>query len=88
MSKNSNIIAVSLLLIMFLMMFFSAWNESATFDELAHITAGYSYLTQKDYRLNPEHPPLVKDLAAFPLLFLNLNFPTDVKVSQEDSNCQ
>ncbi|OHA13612.1 MAG: hypothetical protein A2909_00735 [Candidatus Tagabacteria bacterium RIFCSPLOWO2_01_FULL_39_11] len=88
MSKNSNIIAVSLLLIMFLMMFFSAWNESATFDELAHITAGYSYLTQKDYRLNPEHPPLVKDLAAFPLLFLNLNFPTDVKAWQEDANGQ
>jgi hypothetical protein len=27
-------------------------------------------------RLNPEHPPLAKDLAAFPLLFLKLNFPT------------
>ena len=35
----------------------------------------FSYLYKNDYRLNPEHPPLIKDLAAFPLMFLNLNFP-------------
>ncbi len=64
---------------MFILMFFSSWNDAATFDEVAHIPAGYSYLTQKEYRLNPEHPPLIKDLAAFPLLYLNLNFPTNVK---------
>ena len=57
-------------------------------DELAHIPAGYSYLTQKDYRLNPEHPPLAKDLAALPLLFLNLNFPTGAKAWSEDINGQ
>jgi 4-amino-4-deoxy-L-arabinose transferase-like glycosyltransferase len=44
-------------------------------DELAHIPAGFSYLYQNDYRLNPEHPPLIKDLAAIPLMSLNLNFP-------------
>ncbi len=44
-------------------------------DELAHIPAGYSYLKFQDYRLNPEHPPLVKMLAALPLVFMNLNFP-------------
>jgi hypothetical protein len=27
-------------------------------------------------RLNPEHPPLLKDLASLPLLFLKLNFPS------------
>src|SRR3989344_4822805 len=71
----SNTVAVSLLVAMFVFMFFSSVNESAIMDELAHIPAGYSYLTQKDYRLNPEHPPLIKDLAGLPLLFLNLNFP-------------
>ncbi|MEK7519339.1 MAG: glycosyltransferase family 39 protein [Patescibacteria group bacterium] len=50
-------------------------SDSLTFDEKAHIGAGFSYLAKQDYRLNPEHPPLVKDLAALPLLFLNLNFP-------------
>ncbi|MBI2624928.1 MAG: glycosyltransferase family 39 protein [Candidatus Nealsonbacteria bacterium] len=62
---------------MFSAAFLSMKEDSLTFDELAHIGAGYSYLTQKDYRLNPEHPPLIKDLAALPLLFLNLNFPSE-----------
>lgn len=48
---------------------------SLVVDEVAHIPAGYSYLTQKDFRLNPEHPPLAKNLSALPLLFLDLNFP-------------
>ena len=79
MNKNTliYIIAVFLLLIMFLLAVFSIKDDTFTFDETAHIAAGYSYLTQQDYRMNPEHPPLIKDLAAFPLLFLNLNFPKD-----------
>ena len=44
---------------------------SATFDEPHHLAAGYSYLRWQDYRLNPEHPPLSKKLAALPLLALN-----------------
>ena len=76
-NKSVNIIAGCLLLLMFLLAFFSLRGDSATMDELAHIPAGYSYITQKDMRLNPEHPPLLKDLATLPLLFLNLNFPSD-----------
>ena len=73
MNKLSKFIALAMLGLMFILMFFSSWNDAATFDEVAHIPAGYSYLTQKDYRLNPEHPPLIKDLSAIPLLFLKLN---------------
>src|SRR6185503_13305963 len=29
-------------------------------DEAYHITAGVSYVKLRDFRLNPEHPPLVK----------------------------
>ncbi len=54
-----------------------AWQESATYDERAHIPAAYTYLDRADMRLNPEHPPLLKDLAGFPLLFLDLTFPYD-----------
>ncbi|MFH1584855.1 MAG: glycosyltransferase family 39 protein [Patescibacteria group bacterium] len=61
----------------FLLGFLSLRDTALTFDELAHIPAGYSYLTQQDYRVNPEHPPLLKDLAALPLLFLDLNFPDE-----------
>ena len=59
----------------FVMAVFSSMGDSATNDEVAHIPAGYSYLVARDFRLNQEHPPLIKDLAAFPLLFLNLQFP-------------
>lgn len=57
----------------------NAKNDSATFDEIAHIPAGYSYVTQHDTRLNPEHPPLLKDLVGLPLTFLNLKFDTNQK---------
>ncbi len=43
---------------------------SATFDEPHHLAAGYTYLEYRDFRLNPEHPPLSKKLAALPLLAL------------------
>ncbi len=53
----------------------SVREESATFDETAHLPAGYVYWRLGDYGVNPEHPPLVKMLAAFPLLFLNVKIP-------------
>jgi hypothetical protein len=40
-----------------------------TFDEPAHLAAGYSYWTAGAFKLNPEHPPLLKLLWSFPLLF-------------------
>jgi dolichyl-phosphate-mannose-protein mannosyltransferase len=50
-------------------------ESSQTSDEAAHLAAGYSYLKTADFRLNPEHPPLIKELAALPLLALDLAFP-------------
>ena len=40
-----------------------ALGDAAIMDEVAHIPSGYSYIRYHDYRLNPEHPPLLKDLA-------------------------
>src|SRR5688572_15745045 len=40
-----------------------------TFDEPAHLAAGYGYWTAGAFKLNPEHPPLLKLLWSFPLLF-------------------
>jgi tetratricopeptide (TPR) repeat protein len=34
--------------------------DDFTFDEAYHITAGVSYVQRGDFRINPEHPPLVK----------------------------
>lgn len=74
---TSNIIAGIILFFTFFVALLSIADDSLTFDETAHIGAGYSYLTKLDYRVNPEHPPLIKDLASLPLLFLNLNFPEE-----------
>jgi Dolichyl-phosphate-mannose-protein mannosyltransferase len=53
-------------------------QSAATYDEGAHLPAGYSYLVTGDHRLNPEHPPLAKVLAAAPLLFLgDVSFKAD-----------
>jgi hypothetical protein len=46
----------------------AALRESVTVDEVAHIGAGVSYLQKFDLRLNEEHPPLAKILAALPLV--------------------
>lgn len=35
-------------------------HDSFTFDEAYHIGAGAAYVQTGDFRLNPEHPPLVK----------------------------
>jgi 4-amino-4-deoxy-L-arabinose transferase-like glycosyltransferase len=87
--KRINLIASFLLLLMFVLAVFSMKDDSLTMDELAHLPAGYSYLTQRDMRLNPEHPPLIKDLAAFPLLFIkNINFPKEIDAWQKDVNGQ
>jgi hypothetical protein len=44
-------------------------------DEAARIGAGFSYLNERNMRLNPEDPPLGKDLAALPLMSLGLRAP-------------
>ncbi len=81
-STSTGLIVFFILLFMFFVSVTSMAGDSAIRDEMPHITAGYSYLTKGDYRLNPEHPPLIKDLAAFPLLFLKPNFPTQHWQSQ------
>jgi 4-amino-4-deoxy-L-arabinose transferase-like glycosyltransferase len=50
----------------------SVRQSSQTFDEAAHLYAGYSYLKSGDFGINPEHPPLVKIVAALPILPLRL----------------
>lgn len=49
----------------------SARNMSQTWDEACHMLAGYRYWTALDFGINSEHPPLVKELATLPLLFIH-----------------
>jgi len=66
----------------------SMWHDSAIRDEMPHIVAGYSYLTKGDYRVNPEHPPLIKELAALPLLFQDVYFPENDPAWKDHVNDQ
>ncbi|MGQ0541943.1 MAG: glycosyltransferase family 39 protein [Blastocatellia bacterium] len=50
-------------------LWFHATRTSATVDEPNHILAGYRHLQCGDFGINPEHPPLLKMLAAAPLMF-------------------
>jgi hypothetical protein len=44
-------------------------------DDSMHIPAGYSYLLTHDYRLNQEHPPLIKLLSGLGVWHLHPHFP-------------
>src|SRR5690348_1076015 len=56
---------------------------SQTIDEGAHLYSGYQYWRAGDFGLNPEHPPLVKFVAAAPLLSLPLQQPHPPRFSSK-----
>src|SRR6267154_1705032 len=68
-------VVMFLLLILEFQLLYSVKQESLTFDQGDHIFAGYLSLKHHDFGLNPEHPPLVKMIAAVPLLRMNLHEP-------------
>jgi len=88
---KKNLIAIAICIIFAFISFFSVSGfnfldlkhsgSSITSDETPHITSGFYYLKTGRYFLNPEHPPLIKDISAIlPLFALNPSFP---KVSFE-----
>lgn len=66
--QSASLSVVLMLFLMALLAGGAAWRESVTIDEVAHTGAGVSYLQKFDMRLNEEHPPLAKVLAALPLV--------------------
>jgi len=86
--KRYAIIVLLLLVIMASLMLYRAATKTTIVDESPHIVAGYSYNVLRDYRLNPEHPPLIKMFAALPLGFQNLNFPSNNTAWQDEVNGQ
>lgn len=68
-------IVVVLLLVYGTLAWTSVRDKSTTYDEIAHLTAGYSYWLTGDYRLHPENGVLPQRWAALPLLMQNVRFP-------------
>ena len=65
-----------LLLIHAILAITSIRNKSVTFDEILHITGGYSYWLTNDFRLHPENGNLPQRWVALPLLLSNVEFPS------------
>ena len=66
------LIVGTLLVIFFVQATASMLQKSPTADEAAHhIATGYSFLKTRDFRLNSTAPPLMEELSAVPLLFMN-----------------
>jgi hypothetical protein len=64
-----------LLLLIFLQLALSVRQESISWDEGDHLFSGYMSWKRGDFGLNPEHPPMVKMVAALPLLPMKLQVP-------------
>ena len=72
--KHFWLLAAVLLLVSASSLVLSIVQESQTVDEGVHLAAGYSHWRTGDFRLNVEHPPLFRLLAALPLLLLQPDF--------------
>lgn len=57
----------------------SVRQQSETFDEPCHMYSGHRSVLYHDFGINPEHPPLVKMVAALPVLHVE-NEPPDQKI--------
>ena len=86
--KRANLIVILILSVVFIVSLVVSSQESTIMDEQAHIPAGYSYVKYHDMRLNPEHPPLLKDLAGLPLLTFSPKFPVETTEWQNGINEQ
>ncbi|HEY2932933.1 MAG TPA: phospholipid carrier-dependent glycosyltransferase [Acidobacteriota bacterium] len=76
------LLAVVLLAVFAGLSFWEMSGDAVTSDERVHLPAGYAYWKAREFRLNPEHPPLVKLLCAAPLLSMKLSMPS-VQPDQE-----
>jgi len=67
-------VGLILVLLFFVQGLFFIRANSPTYDEPMHVAAGYSYLATRDFRIEPQNPPLIKQLLALPI-FLGYRIP-------------
>jgi hypothetical protein len=82
--RATPVIVVALFLFVFCTISWTAaLQKSPTYDEPVHLFAGYSHLKWGDFRINPEHPPLAKIVAALPLFTVDAD-TSGITRSQRD----
>ena len=69
------LVLAALVIVMATQLWTSVRQLSITSDEIDHLHAAYRYLQCNDFGWNPEHPPLVKIVAALPLIAMRINDP-------------
>ncbi len=72
---RQTLLASALLGLYFLLAVSASLDKCTTYDEIVHLTAGYSYWLYDDYRLQPENGNLPQRWGALPLLFSRPAFP-------------
>lgn len=88
------VFTIGITFILALLAFGSSAGDSLTVDESPHIAAGYSYVVEGDYRLNPEHPPLLKLLSGISiwvgakLTNQDVSFPNNISAWTDEVNAQ
>ncbi|MFZ5803158.1 MAG: ArnT family glycosyltransferase [Candidatus Omnitrophota bacterium] len=89
MKKKIIIVFVGILLALFAAQcVYFAWQTGQTTDETFYNGSGYPILRYADYRHLGEHPPLVMQWGAVPLLFLQPRFPIDDPIIVEGSQTE
>jgi 4-amino-4-deoxy-L-arabinose transferase-like glycosyltransferase len=64
----------------------AAVGDSATIDEVGHLTAGLAVLRSADFRLSPDHPPLARVWAALPVHLARYAWPPADAPGWSDGN--
>jgi hypothetical protein len=75
------LIVTALLMLMSFFMYSELKNDSPTTDETIHVLSGYQYW-RNTFSVNPEHPPLGKQIATLPLIFIKPIMPVDQNYSE------
>ena len=77
-SRSWEVVLLTGMLLAFLVVSLLLLRQKGLFiDDSMHMPAGYSYLLTHDYRLNQEHPPLIKLLSGLGVLRVRPEFPFD-----------
>lgn len=79
-------IVVVLLSIFFFSGVYSAITNGQTSDESYYVSTGFGALSTGKYNFLGEHPPLIAQWGALPLVLTNMNFPHDNPVLNPDGS--
>jgi hypothetical protein len=72
-SRRPAVLVSSVLLVFILLSLWTTFEETQTFDEVVDLPSGYLSAALGDFRMTPEHPVLLKNFSALPLLFQSIS---------------